>query len=412
LVGHKKKGITIFLAILCLFSALLTGLILYANNIPKAFNLPLIKDAELDINGFDLSSSYAALLLKGDWEFFYNKWIVTDGLEGASPDGLIHIQSRWGGKTYGGKKLGRAGYASYRLTVHNPTPGDKLVCLWGLSATAYRAYINGQLVASSGTVSKSYKETFMVPQPKINYYTVKEDDQKLEIVIEQANDNMGGLYTWPTLNTEKHYIDNVVNLLYYPKILFLLALGFFVPTIIIVIVLDKLNIYGYSNRSIITMMVATFLRLLFSYDVFFRITKTFPFIDYWFLHLAVYATSILFYLSIVLILIKHVIFVNYNKNTLVLLFLVNILCMLCYFLVYGYPIMYAFLCVPFFTQLYFLYKVSLATAEKNKFAKSYLILLTFVFIALAAEAAELSGLWPVGIIGAPSIAFLIIVIIV
>lgn len=124
----------------------------------KIYNTPKVRNGRVDFDGFDISSRASEYNLAGEWEFFYNKWIITDG-EDCAPDGMIKLPDIWTYKDFGHGRLPKTGYASYRLYAENITPDVDIVVLRRWSNFAYRVFLNGQLTISSGTISKDVNET-------------------------------------------------------------------------------------------------------------------------------------------------------------------------------------------------------------------------------------------------------------
>jgi len=205
LSGNKRKGIIILSAIIVFFAVLLVGLAIYTPNIEKAFGQPSMVNAQINAEGFDFSGNYCSLILKNEWEFFYNQWIVTDNLTDAQPDGAIYVPGTWAGKIYNGEKLPNTGYASYRCYVQNVEAGEQFIVSVPLYSNAYRAFINCQKVSESGTLSKNVKETVSKPAPQeVIFYTVEQKGD-LEIVLEISANRDGGLFLWPNLINMSQY---------------------------------------------------------------------------------------------------------------------------------------------------------------------------------------------------------------
>lgn len=408
--GNKRKGVIIFSAIIIIFAVLMTGLVIYAENIEKAFKQPSIENAVLDIEGLDLDENYACLILKGEWEFFYNKWIITDNMTDAEPDGMIKVQSRWSGKVFNGERLSREGYASYRMVVKNAPAGEELICTLGMYPNAYRIFINGVLCTSSGTVSKNVKETFAKAHfSYTDYYTVSEGED-LVIVVEISANKNGGLIYWPVINTHYHFDKTFDGNSSFGNKMVKIAIGFIIPVFFVVVILNNLHIYQKKNNSILLMIGALLLKFIFSFDIFYKITEAFTFIDYRLIHLFTYLTCFTLYLALLNVLQKHNILVTCNKKKCLFFLGLNVVAGLLYMLSYGSMLMFVFLSVPYVSMLYFLYQVCLAVAEKRKFAISYLILVIFVYINFVLDAGELTGLVLVNIAGITSIGSMIVML--
>lgn len=174
------------------------GLFLLSANYQKVYSSPTVSDGKADFDGVDILSRDVACTLAGEWEFFYNKWIITDN-EDCESDGMIKLPSVWTYKDYGSGKLPKTGYASYRLIVENVQPDIDITVYRHNSDFAYRVFMNGQLNVRSGTVSKNPNETKVsgTYDEKIAYRT---DGSPIEIVIELSASKSGGLNAAPWLH--------------------------------------------------------------------------------------------------------------------------------------------------------------------------------------------------------------------
>ena len=185
----------LFYAILASFVA---GLFAFSANYQKIYSSPEVVKGSADFTGVDLRSRKVECILSGEWEFFYNRWIITDDEKNAEPDGLLNVPGHWTLKDFGGGTLPKSGYASYRLTVYN-VQKDVDVTVFRIRCTnAYRIFINGQLVTRSGELSKKPSETSVTGKldEHIPYIS---DGSPLEVVIELSATNSGGISAAPWL---------------------------------------------------------------------------------------------------------------------------------------------------------------------------------------------------------------------
>lgn len=187
----------IFTATIILIIAFFVFLYLFNDNYCKIYNSPEVNNATIDFDGVDLLPRDVACNLSGEWEFFYDKWIVTDGYDGEC-DGLISVPSLWTYKDYGNGKLPKTGYASYRLIANNVEKGANIVVFRHNENFAYRVYVNGELNYVSGTLSKNIDETVVTGVPS-EVYPYAADGAPLEIVIELSATAHGGLNAAPWL---------------------------------------------------------------------------------------------------------------------------------------------------------------------------------------------------------------------
>ena len=187
----------LFYAILALF---IVGLFAVSANYQKIYSSPKVVKGSADFTGIDLRSRKVECILSGEWEFFYNRWIITDNEADAEPDGLLTLPGHWTLKNFGNGTLPKSGYASYRITVYN-VQEDVDVTVFRIRCTnAYRIFINGQLVTRSGELSKNLSETSVTGRldERISYIS---DGSPLEVIIELSATNSGGISAAPWLGS-------------------------------------------------------------------------------------------------------------------------------------------------------------------------------------------------------------------
>ncbi len=200
----KKKTTATSVANTVIFSAVATLIVLFCvilysfnANYCKIYRSPEVENGKVDFIGVDLYPRDVACNLSGEWDFFYNRWIVTDGYTGES-DGKINVPSLWTYKDYGDGKLPKTGYASYRLIAENVEEGTNVVVFRHNENFAYRVFINGELNYVSGELSKNPENTKVTGVPK-EIYPYVADGGDLEIVIELSATTHGGLNAAPWL---------------------------------------------------------------------------------------------------------------------------------------------------------------------------------------------------------------------
>lgn len=200
IMSYKIRRIVFCAAMYALLALFISGLFALSANYPEVYKSPEVKNARADFSGTDIPSRDVACTLAGEWEFFYNKWIITDDYDG-QPDGIISLPGVWTYKNFGGCKLPRSGYASYRLYAENIQPGIEIMVYRYYCNFAYRVFINGELNFRSGVPSKNFEDTVITGNSdERRPYTT--DGGPLEIVIELSATNFGGFNAAPWLNYE------------------------------------------------------------------------------------------------------------------------------------------------------------------------------------------------------------------
>lgn len=238
-------------------------------NYSRIYKSPRIKDGKADFSNIDIPPRNVACNLAGEWEFFYNKWIVSDGY-GGQCDGLIYIPGLWTYKNFGNNRLPKTGYASYRLTLQNVQPDIDIKVSRPYSNFAYRVFINGQLNYRSGELSKNADET-KVTGASDEIRPFHTDGGVLEIVIEISATNTGGFNAAPWLaatDTGNTYGTSLRNFNY-------VALG--ITTSALVLSILTYTFFRY-KRDITApaFMIALYCHFLVSKDMLYVIPLSIP----------------------------------------------------------------------------------------------------------------------------------------
>lgn len=160
---------------------------------------PAIRDGVLDLAGYGFSNRQG-VLLDGEWEFYHDRFIISEPGGDVVPDMMVPVPSTWRHYRIDGEALPPTGKASYRLMVRN-CPGDQqlLVYIPNISSF-YRAYVDGELVSSrediDGRDTKLEEEgvfRLLLNGAKVPYQS------DIEVVIELQSLSIGGLYRTPVL---------------------------------------------------------------------------------------------------------------------------------------------------------------------------------------------------------------------
>lgn len=193
-VNSKIKKLLFGMAIvLCIMPVFVIPL--FGNSFLNINNQPVISNGVLDVKGYNYE---AGIPLVGTWEFFWNKWLVTDKQQDAIADSLIKVPSYWNEYPIKNNYLPSKGYASYRLKVTNWPSDRSLICYIPNIGVAYRVFLNGKLTASRGILDKD-PNAIEIGQHVIKKYPAVSLDKNVEIVIEVDSLKDAGLYLAPIL---------------------------------------------------------------------------------------------------------------------------------------------------------------------------------------------------------------------
>lgn len=282
-------AVLICTVVFCVIAIFCTIIMVVSNNYNKIFDMPRAINGIADYSDFSFEGRSTKPSLAGEWEFFYNKWIVTDKLDNIQPDKMIEVPSKWTDSVIDGKRINASGYASYRLTLKNlPANTHINTNITPKANIVYRSFINGVLNETGGMVSKEKSKNLMTGFNTSTEHHITQTLEDVVIVYEVGNSGLGGLVSPPKLSlmidglseirdpgaaARYTWINNV------PFIVFGIML-----TLVFMQLVMSLAIYGKKKELTGFFLVAAMLlHFLFTKDMFIyvaRIINTAPFIFY------------------------------------------------------------------------------------------------------------------------------------
>jgi len=152
--------------------------------------MPTATGSVMDVSD-DGTFNHQQRFLKGDVEFFYNRWIVS---EPSNADTSVSFETPglWTSREYEGLgRLTRDGYASYRYTIRGLIPGVTL-CAFANIEVPNRIYLNGHLCSETGTPSKTLQSSFVELNHESAGTIVVPANGEVVYVMEVGNTGDGG----------------------------------------------------------------------------------------------------------------------------------------------------------------------------------------------------------------------------
>ncbi len=147
-------------------------------------SVPKAKEGILDLTQWHLEKE--VIRLDGEWEFYWNQLLGPQEFKKTSSrgNGYFDIPSSWNQYIIDNKKLSGDGYATYRLLLKTGESGRLSIKIPRVF-TAYNLWVNGELIATAGTVGKSREA--MTPQylPQVALFELTQGEN--EIVMQVAN---------------------------------------------------------------------------------------------------------------------------------------------------------------------------------------------------------------------------------
>lgn len=224
-VLRRENRRFIWTACLC-FLTIGAMFVFHVLELSRGQDVPHIENSTVDLRGVDFNTG-EPIFLDGEWEFFWQKLLVTDHLEGEEPDGLMSVPSYWTQQKQDGHYLPSKGYASYRLRMINcPPEADVLVVVPNLPS-AYRVFLNGEPFSGSGTVLKNLRNIEVFPSLK-EETTLPLRSSECELVIEVSSRVYPGLCLTPILIDRSTYERNAERDMIFSSLLMGIAIVFII----------------------------------------------------------------------------------------------------------------------------------------------------------------------------------------
>lgn len=174
-------------------------------------NLSLKADNLTPVNAvFDCTNArpfhkHSRYYLEGEWEFYYRQFIESDPQGEPKMSEMLNVPSSWAGNPLYDSPYESGGYASYRAYIKGFSYKDPVTIYIPNIASAYRIYLDGQLVTESGTLSKSATDTWSTPSSSKQKILLTPEEH--EIVIEISSESYSGLYLAPII-ADHSYTQN------------------------------------------------------------------------------------------------------------------------------------------------------------------------------------------------------------
>lgn len=271
-----------FISVLLFVVCLTVGVFLVSHFHSRILREPCIRQGVLDLEGWEPDKCHV-LHLDGEWEFFWNRWIVSEGLESADSDGLFFVPGKWSNYRLNGDKLPADGIASYRIHVKNCPDSVDFVSYVPNFLSGYRIYFNDRLATSRGVSRLGNVKRDIGPgaagRTYISVYSYSNvpHDPDFDLIIEVTGENLAGLTLTPVLAENDHeYLNSSFR--------YMLASIYFGVMLISLVILAFIlhgSFRGIQSRLLYLFNLMMFVRVLLK-DEFFGLLQIFlPFGNYY-----------------------------------------------------------------------------------------------------------------------------------
>lgn len=134
--------------------------------------------------------------LSGEWDFYWDCFLTVQDVETAAhlPVVAADVPNVWNRYKIDGKNLPGFGYGTYVLKVVNAPQGQPLALRIPTFSTAYELYIDGRLVAGSGTVGADADHSSPGYLPQVVEFTPEKPDFTLIFHVSNFTYARGGMW--------------------------------------------------------------------------------------------------------------------------------------------------------------------------------------------------------------------------
>jgi adenylate cyclase len=151
-----------------------------------------VNQGVLDISDWNFKQN-GIITLNGQWEFYWNQLLEPTDFQGIKVKKYIELPGVWNSYFYDNEYLSGKGFATFRIRIKNKLKSEKLGLRVPFHFTAYKLWINNNLVAQNGNVGKT-KET-SIPQtvPRYVYFNAQNEDIILTLQVSNFHFDKGGV---------------------------------------------------------------------------------------------------------------------------------------------------------------------------------------------------------------------------
>ncbi len=144
--------------------------------------------------------------LDGEWEFYWMQLLEPGDMDKGLITGNIVIPRSWNRYVTEKGKIAGNGYATYRISVILAN-SERMALKIPRIRSAYKLWVNGELIAKAGTVGKT-RDT-MVPQhlPQVAGFDAQKGSNEIIVQVSNFYHRSGGMLESIKLGNEKQILD-------------------------------------------------------------------------------------------------------------------------------------------------------------------------------------------------------------
>ncbi len=384
-LNFKRNTIFVITVMLTVLACIILPLISYIN--PALLDNLKIVSARADVSDYNFSDG-DRVSLAGEWEFYWNKHIVSDNITEKNPDLFVSVPSSWTGYEIGGKKLSNGGIASYRVLVRDiDTTYPVVVSVFNMPGEC-NVFLDGEFVFSNRSVP--YNNAKSIAEPYANPVVVDSSEKYHEIVVEVECDFSSGLTAIPVLSDYNGYLNDFMSSIALRFILIGIVAFFAIGALAIAIMRKDIS----DQLWLFLLCVIFIFRMLISNEGYTISHSLFGDINYEIMTSLIFVSTYIIKLCMLMHLV-NVLGLKISHITLSFIALGFLVCAFVPYFTYDYIYMakaYMWIqSVAYLFDIYMLYKLSGAVVKKKKFAVPYLVFYCINAVSIVIDNLYLCG---------------------
>ena len=158
--------------------------------------MPRATGGVLDLKDWDIEKD-GPVDLSGAYEFYWHQHIPPDAFidqKLSTKKQFIQVPDSWNGYEYEGEKLSGTGHATYRLNIRLSSPHRQLALKFLDMGTAYRVFVNGELISSVGHPGTTAETTSPRYFPQIVNFMPQGEQIELVFHVSNFHHRSGGVW--------------------------------------------------------------------------------------------------------------------------------------------------------------------------------------------------------------------------
>ena len=149
------------------------------------------KEGVIDASDWNFAEK-GLLPLKGEWEFYWQQLYRPEQIDSLGHRKYLNLPAVWNGAETTDQEIGADGFATFSLRIKGIRSNEKMGLRVPYHFTAYKLWVNGELLAENGVVGVTSSESEPQTVPKYVTFDIPQNELQLVLQISNFHFNKGG----------------------------------------------------------------------------------------------------------------------------------------------------------------------------------------------------------------------------